>query len=182
MRNWCRRITGASGAASLAPKQWESLTEQNKVQRDRTGHQMSLAFTCVPAHIITYAIYIQAHTTHTLHTLNKTINNVYKTITDFILTDYKDVKEKFFLEIPVPLSFTMKSLSACRPADTRHPDRLRSASHSHTWLCLAGTGVGGVELVTIYCLCSRMIPFAPHWNHTNSTDWTRDFVGTLSCS
>lgn len=78
---------------------------------------------CAHTHIITYAIYIQACTTHTLHTLNKTIRNVYKT-----RTNYKDVEEKPFLEIPGPLSLTMKSLSPCRPADTRHPDRLPSAS------------------------------------------------------
>lgn len=96
-------------------------------------------------HIITHAIYIQACTTHTLHTLNKAISNVDKTI-----TDYTDVKEKSFLEIPVRLSLTMKSLSACHPADTRHPDRLPGSR-----LC---SGAGGVESVTIYCLCSRMIP------------------------
>lgn len=79
---------------------------------------------------------------HILHTLNKTINNVYKTITDFILTDYKDVKEKSFLEIPVPLSLTMKSLSACRPADTRHPDRL-PVSQPFTHLAVLGWYWGG---------------------------------------
>lgn len=91
---------------------------------------------CARTHIITYAIYIQAPTTHTLHTLNKTINNVYKTITDFILTDYKDVKEKFFLEIPVPLSFTLPS---CRH---RHPDRL-PVSQAFTHLAVLGWHWGG---------------------------------------
>lgn len=70
--------------------------------------------------------------THTLHTLNKAISNVDKTI-----TDYKDVKQKSFLEIPVPLSLTMKSLSACRPADTRHPDRL-PGSRPFTHLAVLG--------------------------------------------
>lgn len=117
------------------------MSEHNKVQRDRTGHQMSLAstcvYTCARIHICTYAIYIQAHTTHTLHILNKTISNVYGIITDFILTYYNVVKEKSFLEIPVPLSLTMKSLSACCPTDMRHPDRL-AASQPFTHLAVLG--------------------------------------------
>lgn len=97
---------------------------------------------CARTHIITYAIYIQAHTIHTLHTLNKTINNVYKTITDFILTDYKDVKEKFFLEIPVPLSFTMKSLSAC-PSCRHKASRQAPVSQPFTHLAVLGWHWGG---------------------------------------
>lgn len=85
----------------------------------------------------TYAMYTQACVTYTLHILNKTINNVHKIITDFILTYYNTVKEKSFLEIPVPLSLTMKTLSGSYPADMRHPDRLPA---SQPFTHLAGLG------------------------------------------